>query len=621
MRAILLNERTDKAGLLGRPVTATTGMCSALNGTYQAGQSISLMNLRGIRDKLQKVQLAINGCNENLDEINLNLDLIEQRSGSLKEATSRLGDPWKSFINNPITPYSTAKFLDISTSLDRSREDLLGEQGYDPYSFQYDSGIIGNEDGLIWTNNIILPRGGIFILPNAANVLSGQSFWSEDVTQQPFTDPFGYRLPDGGVTAGYFEAGPRGPGSFPDYTSGQGIRFYGPAIRHADVTTVQTKEDETILDPSAKNIAVRPEVMYDFIRNGSHSGQVWENINSTPTHQIKDWGWCASDNARLWVSKPFYGDLDNYPNVEVDGRDFRVDGDRYGFGNVDIKNGCWVTVDQDLYSEDQENPYAAAGAVKWITVDGVRYDNIKYYRYRSDTDHFPCSNGGYKTQYFPSLGYDDNHVDIFGKPQSCYFRATIRVPGQTFYVVPKYTLRVETAKFDGNILQVPQMMVGFRNINQTVVVKTTGRFGYDPFYGGYLDNLHLVPTPKGTYYDMQVWIISYGYPILLLERTRVTYDSLLTTSTADFKFLEQVVYNFNPFIDPNTETGDFFSGFTGNLKDNKGKIREVYGVTFDGHTVSYRNDTRWRDVFNMLTVPPTWEFRKAEGIKEFYEGF
>lgn len=608
MRAILINERQDKPGLIGRPVVTQSGVVSALKGTHQAGQRVTLANMRSIKDKLAQVQLALNGANQNLLYIGRTLDLIDGNLEKLKEANQKLGDYWTQFLKHPITEYSIVRFIDVGCSMDRSREDMLGEY-VDPYSIQYDSYPAGEN---VTTNGIILPRAGLFIVPNVNAALT-QSMYVALVSKKPFIDSFRYRFPDGGYTALTFPATFRGPGSAPDALTAPSVFFYGPLYRHNDITAVQTKEDEWIIDPNQKNVAITPV----------------DNMRT-------NFGWYG-EHVDCFVSKPFYGDLDRYPDVEIPSNaswdvtnlmSFKnEDGDRYAYGNVE-PHGCIVEYD-DGYRPGITNPYEAAGHVVAVTVQGEKYYSIKYFRESDQYAGYPCSAGGWKTIYFPSLGYRSSSgintrtwPNVFGEssPQSCYFRPMTRVPGQSFNVVPEYYFNVTSMLFNGNTLGIPPVAIGGRVINQTIVVKTTCRFGDDPLFQGIIGNLSIVPQPKGNYYDVQVWGISSGVPFLLTERTRMVYDAPINGSGADVRSIEQIIYNFDPWR-KKSESGNFFNPNPSSLEDNKGKISEIFAITFDGHTISYRDNAYWRDVFDTLVQPAQWEFRKAYNYNKFYSGY
>jgi hypothetical protein len=125
------------------------------------------------------------------------------------------------------------------------------------------------------------------------------------------------------------------------------------------------------------------------------------------------------------------------------------------------------------------------------------------------------------------------------------------------------------------------------------------------------------PTPKGTYDSVQVLgKCSDGSMILITERIRIKYEDTTVSVTDEaalqnkpsaVRTIENVFYGF----DPNKVEGDVFD------TECVGKLQQVIVTTFDGHQIVYRDNAKWRDVYDPMQ-PHLWEFRYVYDFNPFY---
>ena len=647
MRAILINKRQDKPGLIGRPVVTQSGLISALKGTHQAGQRVTLMNMRSIKDKLAKVQLALDGANQNLLEIGNNLETFDKNLENLKEATSRLGDYWTQFLNQPtVTDFSLIRFLDVGGAMDKSRQDMMGEY-VDPYFIE---------------PNLLLPRGGIHTpTPGMDTMINGEmsNYWGY-FEPQPWIDRFGVRLPDGGFYAQGYPASDHGPGSTitPLEYPPSGKFFYGPLFRgpyingYSLLQAVEADAYGACFCP--KSIGIRTGVIpYDGANYGWHNDKMV---------RLED------EDVEVWVSAPFFP-AENGVAIERPissgalgtslGTFSKRDG-KWGWGNC-YQATVHVHFNEALLVPDEYIPsiqmipnyqkinqsYMALNAIEYIDVnfiddehgefsnDGTEdrtYEFINMLQHRrfylnTDSGRWVTRNGdgnpvaGQHETIFPCVGFNvtdlgDTHghvEDPFNRGyQSLYAVCRDTLPRQTIGTVPKYFVEVSTYRFDGNLLDVPPRKIGGRQIISTHVLHTSCRFGYSPYYIGPVEAPNIKPTPKGTYDSVQVLgKCSDGSLILITERIRIKYDdttvsiegpAAIESHPSAVRTIENVFYGF----DPNKVEGDVFD----TNSECIGRLQQVIVTTFDGHQIVYRDNAKWRDTFD--TMPPyLWEFRTA----------
>ncbi len=643
MRAILINERQDKPGLIGRPVVTQSGLISALKGTHQAGQRVTLMNMRSIKDKLAKVQLALDGANQNLLEIGNNLETFDTNLEKLKESTSRLGDYWTQFLNQPtVTDFSLIRFLDVGGAMDKSRQDMMGEY-VDPYYIE---------------PNLLLPRGGIFTpTPGMDTMINGpmEHYWGY-FEPQPWIDRFGVRLPDGGFYAtGYPDDPNHGPGStitelkYPP----SGKFFYGPLVQgpyingYSLLQAVEADAYGACFCP--KNTGIR--------------------IAGTPYFGA-NYGWHLNKVARfadeyvpVWVSAPFYpagngvaieGPAGNIPMATFSKRDGHWYYGRCYQSTVHVHfNEALLTPDPDAgnlpmipnYQKINQS-YMALNAIEYIDVDFIddeqgedsylsgdggvairRYiDMLQHRRFYLNTDsgRWVTRNGqgslvaGQHQTIFPCVGFNVTDVgdsaghveDPFDRGwQSLYAVCRDTLPRQRIDTVPKYFVEVSTYRWNGNLLDVPPRKIGGRQIVTTHVLHTSCRFGYSPYYIGPVEAPNIKPTPKGTYDSVQVLgKCSDGSMILITERIRIKYDDTtvndssvgLVNYPSAVRTIENVFYGF----DPDKVEGDIFD------RECIGLLQQVIVTTYDGHQIVYRENAKWQDMFDPFP-PYLWEFRTA----------
>lgn len=651
MRAILINERQDKPGLIGRPVVTQSGLISALKGTHQAGQRVTLMNMRSIKDKLAKVQLALDGANQNLLEIGNNLETFDKNLENLKEATSRLGDYWTQFLNQPtVTDFSLIRFLDVGGAMDKSRQDMMGEY-VDPYFIE---------------PNLLLPRGGIHTpTPGMDTMINGEmsNYWGY-FEPQPWIDRFGVRLPDGGFYADTFVYDPNhGPGSIitPEEYPPSGKLFYGPLRRgpyingYSLLQAVEADAYGACFCP--KNIGLRTGVIP---YNGANYG--WH-----PEKMIR----LADEDVEVWISAPFFpaengvaieGPCGNIPLASFSARDGHWYYGRCYQATVHVHfNEALLVPDEYIPSipmipnyQKTNQSYMALNAIEYIDVNFIddevgedtylvnqgvppqEYVNMLQHRrfyLNTDSGRWVTRNGqgslvaGQHQTIFPCVGFNVTDVgdsaghveDPFDRGyQSLYAACRDTLPRQRIDTVPKYFVEVSTYRWNGNLLDVPPRKIGGRQIVSTHVLHTSCRFGYSPYYIGPVEAPNIKPTPKGTYDSVQVLgRCSDGLMILITERIRIKYDdttvsvegpAAIESRPSAVRTIENVFYGF----DPNKDQGDIFD------RECIGLLQQVIVTTWDGHQIVYRDNAKWRDVYDPYAVPRLWEFRYVYDFNPFY---
>jgi hypothetical protein len=296
--------------------------------------------------------------------------------------------------------------------------------------------------------------------------------------------------------------------------------------------------------------------------------------------------------------------------------------------------------------------YMALNAIEYIDVDFIddetgedstllesggpgQYINMLQHRrfyLNTDSGRWVTRNGygslvtGQHQTIFPCVGFNVTDVgdsaghveDPFNRGyQSLYAACRDTLPRQTIGTVPKYFVEVSSYRWNGNLLDVPPRKIGGRQIVSTHVLHTSCRFGYSPYYIGPVEAPMIKPTPKGTYDSVQVLgKCSDGSMILITERIRIKYEDT-TVSVTDaaalqnkpsaVRTIENVFYGF----DPNKVEGDVFD------TECVGKLQQVIVTTFDGHQIVYRDNAKWRDVYDPMP-PHLWEFRYVYDFNPFY---
>lgn len=141
MRAVLLVPDTERIGLTGKPLINKQGIVGSLKGSFSAGQRVTLINLRGISQKIAEAQQAISGADDNIRRSGETIDDIKRKSNDL---ANRLNDYWTRWDNKGVhDEYADLQFIGTAMSMDKVRTAMLGES-VDPYPFYED---------------LILPRG------------------------------------------------------------------------------------------------------------------------------------------------------------------------------------------------------------------------------------------------------------------------------------------------------------------------------------------------------------------------------------------------------------------------------------------------------------------------------
>lgn len=141
MRAVLLVPDTERIGLTGKPLINKQGIVGSLKGSFSAGQRVTLINLRGISQKIAEAQQAISGADDNIRRSGETIDDIKRKNNDL---ATRLNDYWTRWDNKGVhDEYADLQFIGTAMSMDKVRTAMLGES-VDPYPFYED---------------LILPRG------------------------------------------------------------------------------------------------------------------------------------------------------------------------------------------------------------------------------------------------------------------------------------------------------------------------------------------------------------------------------------------------------------------------------------------------------------------------------
>lgn len=141
MRAVLLVPDTERIGLTGKPLINKQGIVGSLKGSFSAGQRVTLINLRGISQKIAEAQQAISGADDNIRRSGETIDDIKKKNNDL---ATRLNDYWTRWDNKGVhDEYADLQFIGTAMSMDKVRTAMLGES-VDPYPFYED---------------LILPRG------------------------------------------------------------------------------------------------------------------------------------------------------------------------------------------------------------------------------------------------------------------------------------------------------------------------------------------------------------------------------------------------------------------------------------------------------------------------------
>lgn len=141
MRAVLLVPDTERIGLTGKPLINKQGIVGSLKGSFSAGQRVTLINLRGISQKIAEAQQAISGADDNIRRSGETIDDIKKKNNDL---ATRLNDYWTRWDNKGVQDeYADLQFIGTAMSMDKVRTAMLGES-VDPYPFYED---------------LILPRG------------------------------------------------------------------------------------------------------------------------------------------------------------------------------------------------------------------------------------------------------------------------------------------------------------------------------------------------------------------------------------------------------------------------------------------------------------------------------
>ena len=141
MRAVLLVPDTERIGLTGKPLINKQGIVGSLKGSFSAGQRVTLINLRGISQKIAEAQQAISGADDNIRRSGETIDDIKRKSNDL---ATRLNDYWTRWDNKGVhDEYADLQFIGTAMSMDKVRTAMLGES-VDPYPFYED---------------LIIPRG------------------------------------------------------------------------------------------------------------------------------------------------------------------------------------------------------------------------------------------------------------------------------------------------------------------------------------------------------------------------------------------------------------------------------------------------------------------------------
>lgn len=141
MRAVLLVPDTERIGLTGKPLINKQGIVGSLKGSFSAGQRVTLINLRGISQKIAEAQQAISGADDNIRRSGETIDDIKKKNNDL---ATRLNDYWTRWDNKGVQDeYADLQFIGTAMSMDKVRTAMLGES-VDPYPFYED---------------LIIPRG------------------------------------------------------------------------------------------------------------------------------------------------------------------------------------------------------------------------------------------------------------------------------------------------------------------------------------------------------------------------------------------------------------------------------------------------------------------------------
>ena len=141
MRAVLLVPDTERIGLTGKPLINKQGIVGSLKGSFSAGQRVTLINLRGISQKIAEAQQAISGADDNIRRSGETIDDIKRKNNDL---ATRLNDYWTRWDNKGVhDEYADLQFIGTAMSMDKVRTAMLGES-VDPYPFYED---------------LIIPRG------------------------------------------------------------------------------------------------------------------------------------------------------------------------------------------------------------------------------------------------------------------------------------------------------------------------------------------------------------------------------------------------------------------------------------------------------------------------------
>lgn len=543
MRAVLINERTDKGGVLGRPITPVTGMTSSLKGTFNAGTNIATMNMKGISNKLKLVNDALVGAAQNIEQADQTIEKIEETSSEIDTISNTLtSNYWDLWLSKPLSnEASNVQMLATAAALDRSRERLIGET-VDPYPIS---------DGLI------LPRG--FYLTSYFNsvsyILPSYGSFSKNQNVSPYMDKYGYRLPDGGYVA-----------LISTILQDQSY-YYGEYVKNAFLQTYQYTYQHYVGRPYVRQEIFDAQVVrWWYLRRNANWLQPASNIFIrlqypgwvNNVQEFYDGRWDVAGN-QYYINTP-YGQYKATDPLQGDAcSQERVPSSI--ILNTSYNNGTIYSMDDCVQG--------------WYDSEGRYYESLGVYGVGGDTYGYGTGtpvrgrvSGWYE---MPHIFYD--YIDQQGNPmletdgrshwQDIFYENAntilFRMLASKVLVIPTYNLHTEFVKYNKNLLNVKPNQIGGRNIIATWVWRTTCNFG------------------SGSYVAVQILVQCEGEssPRLLLERNNVKYSA--HSSDTYFKSIEQVIYNFNP-----DGYGDFLTS------DGKGKITEIFATTFDGHTISYR---------------------------------
>lgn len=142
MRAILLLPEKNRFGLSGKPLLNTQGIVGSLKGSFVAGHRTTLINLKGISEKLAEAQRVMTSTVTEIDKAGETIDDIKDTATNL----SNFLDYWDKWDRKGVHDKNNQlEFLATAMQQDTERTMMLGET-VDPYPYNYN-------------NNYKLPRG------------------------------------------------------------------------------------------------------------------------------------------------------------------------------------------------------------------------------------------------------------------------------------------------------------------------------------------------------------------------------------------------------------------------------------------------------------------------------